>query len=259
MTVRTALQNWLQGPHRSYGEGLALFNLLADTQARQKYQAFFSEVSDCLSGDIHYQMLADKLARISRESRCNPSFMSVILEQVFPYQSYPASSPVPSKSASPQPSGLHVSTSYDDLPSDLKPVYDEIRSITPLYAKLHSELSAAADDSSRKELAERLCELDDRRRKLWDRLDAWADGRPYEISDSEPVVKPSYSEDSVLCGLQLAQRKKRLLDNIRTSKMSITRFEKSGKTEQLAKARRRLSAYEEELDNLLRTIADAEA
>lgn len=259
MTVRQTLQQWLQGPRRTYGEGLALFRLLAPESMRRRYLAYF-ETRDGQQ-DVRMSLLVDKLSRISRELRLNPQLQRDTLDSEFipvtpkspKTSAKPAAKPV-TASVSDTLSGIRITTSYDSLPDSMRKVYDEIREITPLYAKLHSRLSECTTDSERKDTADELCRLDDRRRHLWDTLDSWAKGTPIETD--EP--RPQYSDDGIVSGLQMAARRKRLRDNIRYSHLVLGKARKSGDEKAVRAAESRLAAYRQELDTLERQIADAE-
>lgn len=256
MTVRQTLQQWLQGPRRTYGEGLALFRLLAPESMRRRYLAYF-ETRDGQQ-DVRMSLLVDKLSRISREIRLNPQLQRETLDSEFipitpKVSAKPATKPV-TASVTDTLSGIRITTSYDSLPDSMRKVYDEIREITPLYAKLHSRLSECTNDLERKDTADELCRLDDRRRHLWDTLDSWAKGTPIETE--EP--RPQYSDDGIVSGLQMAARRKRLRDNIRYSRLVLGKARKSGDENAVRAAESRLAAYLQELDTLERQIADAE-
>lgn len=257
MTVRQSLNQWLQGPRRTYSEGLALFRLLAPQAMRKRYLDYF-ESRDSGQQDIRMSLLVDKLSRIAREQRLNPELNRSVLDSAFTpaKTAKPAASPAPRQDSpvTDTLTGIRITTSYDSLPEDMRRVYDEIREITPLYAKLHSHLSECATDEERKDTAEELCRLDDRRRQLWDTLDAWAKGTPVE-----PVQqRPRYSPDSLLSGLEMAARRKRLKDNVRYSKMVLGKARKNGDEAAATAIQQRLDAYLLELDDLERRIADAE-
>ncbi len=202
-------------------------------------------------------LLVDKLSRIGREIRLNPDLRRDILDSPFPSETdkeVQATAPSQKTSEGGEMSGVRIVTTPENLPRDLRAAWDEIREITPLYAKLHSALSAAESDEERKETADELCRLDDRRRSLWDKIDSWASGK--ELRSDEP--RPEYSSDVMLSGLQMAARRKRLKDNIRTAQLSVTKYTNNGNEASLRKDRERLGRYQAELDSLERMIADAE-
>ena len=262
MTVRQALTIWLQGPRRLYGEGLELFRLLSSQQMKVRYLAYFEEVrtSDCT--DVHLNILVDKLSRIMRDIRITPALMKDVLDSPFTYTSQQPASPEKTEVILPTDPDIPLARqaekpSFDaaSLPSEQRQWYGRIRDIVPLMAKLHADLSSATSDEERKRIADDLCSLDDERRKLWDLLDSWKERTGKTLTD-EP--DRSYSDNGTVRGLEMARRRKRLKDNIRTTKMSIARFEKNGQTEAMQHAKERLEHYISELDTLERMIADEE-
>lgn len=257
MTVKQALLNWLQGPRRTYAEGLALFGLIADNASKVRFIPFFREEMSPAPNDIHINLLVDKLSRFGREIRVNPQYRSEVMSSEFvfsPSEHTSTAERQPVSAAShPAPSGVRF-TYPSGLPDSLRDSYDRIREITPQYARLHADLGNATSDDERKDLANRLCALDDERRRLWDKLDSWAK----ESGVKTEIPRPSYSRDEVLSGLEMAARRKRLKDNIRTARLSVARFTKNGPQSSLHRAEARLESYMSELDDLERRIADAQ-
>lgn len=267
MKIGQALLQWLQSPRRSYAEGVELFKVLAPKEIKDRFLNWFQSAPSGISGtDMHITLLIDKLSRINREMIANPVKYSSISSKEFDFQqkSAPAAGASPAaaapvKSSSVKSSSGKSSSGKQDLPASLQPAYDRIREITPLYAKLHSELSAAADDAERKALAQQLCDLDDERRRLWAKIDARNKDSKVELS--EP--RPEYSDNSLLRGLQIERSIKRTRDNIGTAKASIARFEKEPASEKrdakLAAAVARKQMLETTLDELLREKAEIES
>lgn len=262
MKISQALLQWLQSPRRSYAEGVELFKVLAPKEIKDRFLNWFQSAPSGISGtDMHITLLIDKLSRINREMIANPVKYSSISSKEFDFQqkSAPAASASPVAAAPVKSSSVKSSSGKRDLPSSLQPAYDRIREITPLYAKLHSELSAASDDAERKALAQQLCDLDDERRRLWAKIDAWNKDSKVELS--EP--RPEYSDNSLLRGLQIERSIKRTRDNIGTARASIARFEKEPASEKrdakLAAAVARKQMLETALDELLREKAEIES
>lgn len=257
MKISQALLQWLQSPRRSYAEGVELFKVLAPKEIKDRFLNWFQSAPSGISGtDMHITLLIDKLSRINREMIANPVKYSSISSKEFDFQQKAA----PAAGASPVAAApVKSSSGKKDLPASLQPAYDRIREITPLYAKLHSELSAAADDAERKALAQQLCDLDDERRRLWAKIDAWNNNSKAELS--EP--RPEYSDNSLLRGLQIERSIKRTRDNIGTAKASIARFEKEPASEKrdakLAAAVAKKQMLETVLDELLREKAEIES
>lgn len=130
------------------------------------------------------------------------------------------------------------------MPPHVRKCYARIKEIVPLYASLHADIcSAATSDSERKKLADQLCDLDDERRQLWDKIDEWSEGKKTEL---EPE-RPKYSDDPVVRGFEYARAVKRLKENIRNSRASAEKAKQDGRTVVYENALRRIEGYEKEL------------
>jgi chromosome segregation ATPase len=144
-------------------------------------------------------------------------------------------------------SGLKV-VKYDDLPKDIKALYDRTKEIVPLMAKIHSEFSDPnLTDADRKARAQELCTLDDERRSIWDKIDAWSEGKDCVL---DAPKEAAFSNDPLVRGMQISKRMTRLEENIVRTGKSIEGHVKSGKKNLEAKSRTRLAAYERELAEL---------
>lgn len=259
MRVREVLNAWLQGSRRSYAEGLALFDMLADPSMKERYGRYLHEVDDAACTDIHYNMLKGKLGFISRTIQCNPlPYRDTLLTEFVTKQA-----PVARQSSTRQSSataekvrierpghGIRI-VDYPDLPEKQRAEYDRIKQLVPIKAKLHSELSAVPEEEAGG-IADELCKVDDELRALWDDLDAWADGHQSETTktpDGSPVSE----------GLELARREKKLRDNIRTNRALVEKYESENNAAKAEAARRRLAKYEQEMEELKKKISDEEA
>ena len=144
---------------------------------------------------------------------------------------------------------------YDNLPEDIKKLYDRVKAITPLMASLHADISVEEiHPNTRKSLAKKLCDLDDERRLAWDAIDAWSEGKKVE-----PTLEAnSFSDDVLAKGMQIARRMERLKENINRAKESA---EKADRETIKESALKRIEKYEKELAELqaLVTPADEQA
>ena len=130
------------------------------------------------------------------------------------------------------------------MPPSIRKVYDRIKEIVPLYARLHADISHAdISNDERQKLAKQLCDLDDERRRLWGRIDAWSEGKKVELE----AERPQYSEDPVVRGYEYARAVRRLKDNIRNSQKAADKAKKDGRTVVYENAMRRIEGYEQEL------------
>ena len=133
---------------------------------------------------------------------------------------------------------------YDNLPEDIKKLYDRVKAITPLMASLHADISVEEiHPNTRKSLAKKLCDLDDERRLAWDAIDVWSEGKTVE-----PTLEAnSFSDDVLAKGMQIARRMERLKENINRAKESAGNADRETIKESALK---RIEKYEKELAEL---------
>lgn len=148
--------------------------------------------------------------------------------------------------------GVKIVTEESLTPA-LRKYYNRIKEIAPLYASLHNDVANPdIPTEERQALAEQLCKLDDERRELWGKIDAWAEGKGTLELEAE---RPVFSENTVVRGIEIARRMKRLKENIANSKASAERAEKDGKKTVYANAVARVEKYEAELAELEKEIS----
>lgn len=145
--------------------------------------------------------------------------------------------------------GAKIAT-YSSLPDNIRTIFDEVRQITPLYAALFTEMqNEALTPEQRKPIADQVHELWSRRAKLWDQIDAWAEGKQIQLK-TEVQKTEELPADQLLKGMQIANRIERLRENIRRTETSIAQHEKNGKLNLRQKAEQRLAYYKRELAEL---------
>ena len=139
--------------------------------------------------------------------------------------------------------GLSI-VQYDNLPDDIKKLYDRVKVITPLMASLHADISVEAlNVNTRKTLVKKLCDLDDERRTAWDGIDAWSEGKTVE-----PILEVNaYSDDTLVKGMQMARRMIQLKENIKCSQETV---DKADRETIKLNALSRIANYEIELAEL---------
>ena len=145
--------------------------------------------------------------------------------------------------------GAKIAT-YSSLPDNIRTIFDEVRQITPLYAALFTEMqNEALTPEQRKPIADQVQELWTRRAKLWDQIDAWAEGKQIQLK-TEVQKTEELPADQLLKGMQIANRIERLRENIRRTETSIAQHKKNGKLNLQQKAEQRLADYKRELAEL---------
>lgn len=150
-----------------------------------------------------------------------------------------------------QAPGVKVVTEAS-LPPSLRKAHNRIRQIAPLYASLHADIAnPATPDDERKKLADRLCALDDERRKLWKQIDDWSEGRAVTGDQLRAV---SDVENDMVRGYEIARQMKRLRQNIANSRMAAEKAKADGRQTVYENALQRIERYEAELQELQNAI-----
>ena len=140
-----------------------------------------------------------------------------------------------------------------DMPENLQKLYARIQEITPLMAKLHSEISVESiSEKLRAKLRKQLCELDDERRANWDAINDWSEGKTVEVPEVKEVL--SYNADPLVAGAQMLRRVDRLTENIKRSQDVADGTDKETIK---ANALKRIEAYNVELEELKAKLTPA--
>lgn len=143
---------------------------------------------------------------------------------------------------------------YSSLPDSIRPMFDRVREITPLYASLFTEMqNESLTPEQREPIAKQVYDLWAERAGLWNQIDAWAEGKKVELKVEEKRTA-ELPADQVIQGMQIANRIERLKENIRRTQASITSHEKNGKMNLKQKAQQRLEDYQKELAELETTV-----
>lgn len=258
MNVKEALIKWVNGPKRIYADGVRLFELLASDMLKNRYLAYFRSVSITHGNDPHFTMLLDRLSRILQQVKVSPNAFPALGASFAVSENYAPSASVPqtnSVGSQSEQSGTIVLTAKD-LPKNEAGYYARIQEIFPLVGSLHAQLAdESLTDNERKDIADEIVSLDSERRSLWDKIDNFLLGRPSDLKE----VRPEYSDNQFVRGLQMASRIKKVKDNIGKTKGSITKFTNEGNEKALANAQARLERYERELAQLEAEVANAES
>lgn len=146
-----------------------------------------------------------------------------------------------------QTPGVKVVTEAS-LPPELRKAHKRIRQIAPLYASLHADIAnPATPDDERKKLADRLCTLDDERRKLWKQIDDWSEGKAVT---GDKLRATSDADNDMVRGYEIARQMKRLRQNIANSRMAAEKAKADGRQTVYENALQRIERYDAELQEL---------
>lgn len=234
--MKEQITAWLQSGG-TYAAGLELFDALARPVDKDRCQTYLHGGTD----GVRRAMLEGELHRILHGLRNEP-------------QLYDAETSTTASTQHSTPEiGIHIAK-YTDLPADMQAKYDRLKQIAPLIGSLHADLTRTDIDGDKRKLtAQELCQLDDERRKLWQQLDAWAEGQTKEAAPTTQQSTPSTqqptstTEVSAEDELQLWRRDKRLRDNVRAARQTIEAQEgKEGCEGTVARAKERLARYTKE-------------
>lgn len=151
-----------------------------------------------------------------------------------------------------QSPGVKIVTEESLTPA-LRKAYARIKEIVPLYASLHADIANSdIPAEERQPMAEELCQLDDERRKLWKQIDDWSEGKgSLELAEK----RPTFSDNTIVRGIEIARQIKRLKSNITNSRIAAEKAEKEGRKVVQDNALSRIAGYEQELATLEVEIA----
>lgn len=254
--MKKKIVSWLQGGG-TYAAGLELFDTLARPADSDRCRDYLHGGTD----PVRRAMLEGELRRILRGLRDEPQLYGQQQQNPAPATRHPTPATQNATPATPEV-GIHIAR-YADLPPEQQAWYDRLREIAPLIGSLHADLTRAeADNSARRQTAAELCRLDDERRRLWQQLDAWAEGQQQEpepaTENATPDTQhltPSLAEEQ----LQLLRRRKRLQDNILTARRTVGRWQgKEGGEGYAARATARLESYRKELEQVQTRLREIE-
>lgn len=232
--MKEQITAWLQSGGE-YAAGLELFDALARPVDIDRCQTYLHGGTD----GVRRAMLEGELRRILHGLRNEP--------QLYGVETSTSAAP---NTQHPTPEiGIHIAK-YSDLPADMQAKYDRLKQIAPLIGSLHADLTRTDIDGDKRKLtAQELCQLDDERRKLWQQLDAWAEGQTKEEKPAPTTQQPAAATTDVSAEdeLQLWRRDKRLRDNVRAARQTIeAQGGKEGCEGTVARAKERLARYTKE-------------
>ena len=143
---------------------------------------------------------------------------------------------------------------YSSLPDNIRPMFDRVREITPLYASLFTEMqNESLTPEQREAIATKVYALWIERAGLWDQIDLWAEGKKVELKVEEKRTE-ELPTDQVIRGMKMANRIERLKENIRRTEVSVINHDKNGKLNLKQKAEQRLEGYKQELAELEKNV-----
>lgn len=237
------INSWLENRKRSYKEGLEIFNALANKSQKDTFSEFLNNVDDAenvnaFDAEGKFGILINQITMIQKRVQYSPEdFKSVQIKSL------------ESKAKNETPLVELKAISIDELPEDFEVDRIRLKELIPLMAKLHAEMSdeKIADDK-RAGILEDLVSLDNERRAIWNRIDAFANGENLEVAKSEDETKVESNMVSVGAGIQ--QRITLLKGYVTRANNSITKYTGEGKQNKVDEFTEKLAAYNSELEKL---------
>lgn len=200
MKAKTRLAIWLGSKKKDYREGLQIYKDLAVNVERIR---FFDTVAP---SNMHINMLRNDLYRYARVHKVKPmspaeaakkqeaadsAFQQLITKQKPKPKPTAAEKVVESRRVE---IVKNDKVNYDDLPGDLKAVYDQFKGLYEQYDLKRAQMNALPETAEynrqRKELAGDVIGLRNTIRANWDEIDKWATGSEAQKNDEQPK-KPS--------------------------------------------------------------------
>ena len=200
MNSKTRLAAWLGSKHKDYREGLSVFK---DLGINPDKIAFFSVSKH---GTIHMNMLTNELVRYARVNQIRPANQKRLQEieqkkketlKEITARKKPLTSARPGLSNLEGKVRIEIlnnpKISYEQLPEELKIVYDEFKSLYQNYETKRGELMEIPESpdksGERKILAIEVVHLKQNIRKNWDRIDSWWNSREMkETGEKQPAI-----------------------------------------------------------------------
>lgn len=259
------LSKWLQNPKRTYADGIDLLK-----QCKHPKLAFFQQVSDPKPDDYHFRLLVSILQNEARKRGQKPAAKEEI--PVIKVTTLPAKTgkKASAKSADPpKPDPTRDTTDNKsfriadldlidirELPENLAKDYKDIKTLMPEIGKLHTELKSAKTDEKRKEIAEAVTALEEKRTSLWAGINEWYKTKTEEekAKAEEPLTDEA---EKARIASEAAEKAIARSKRIDTLKINISRAQKEIDSKKLTPAKvksreEKIVLWQQELDDLLK-------
>jgi hypothetical protein len=170
MTTNQRLSAWLHSKGKDYPEGVSIFNELCNDRTLAK---FFNTSAPA---KIHRSILLRKLEKYGRINKITPAPLPEVKKEVAKAALKVQQLPVKGKIERPKIDKNPV-VKYDDLPVNLRLLFDENGKMMTEMKSFHAELKQLKDDESAQErrqlLAEEILKRQKTTRENWDVIDTW--------------------------------------------------------------------------------------
>jgi hypothetical protein len=234
-----SIKQWLQSG--DYKTGVALLEVI---KPKHQNLALFKSVDNSKPGDMHFDILRNKLELEMYDLGSHLSVDAKTEETVKPL--IQTLEPVTTASGAKILKASEINET--DLPYELKIVFARTKELTPLIARIHTELADEGLDAEKAaNLTTELLALDDERARCWEKLDAWAENRDEILIEDDSTDET----DPVKKGVEIAKRIERLKENISRTQKAI---ETNDRPNIKARNEAKLKAYQDELAELQKIV-----
>src|SRR5690606_17795705 len=94
-------------------------------------------------------------------------------------------------------SNVNISA-LNQLPPNFSPAVTRLKELVPYMAKVHADMAAEIADDKRKLLRIQLVELDDERRRIWERIDNYLQGNGQQESIDKSAEEKEVEENMLI-------------------------------------------------------------
>jgi hypothetical protein len=271
------IRKWLNNPKRKYSEGLNYFNLFASQKQKDSFGQFLNGVDvDNIAqydADGRFPLLINQVVFCERRIKSSPEmFIQSTAEDPksdkSPVKRAPAinlkgttggTDKLPAFTAIGRitapaaeigtSSNVNISA-LNQLPPNFSPAVTRLKELVPYMAKVHADMAAEIADDKRKLLRIQLVELDDERRRIWERIDNYLQGNGQQESIDKSAEEKEVEENMLILGRDMARRIGQLRGYITRNQNSFNKFSKSGDKKKAASAKAKVEQYTKELNQL---------
>ena len=172
------ITQWLAAPDKDYQAGLKLLKRLSP---ENKKMQFLASRTSATVGSLHFNIMVQEVKYAFRIHLANSTLDKV--------QSPPKPIVAGPLDTTKRKFVFNDIVDVKALPPELQKLYFRNQEITRSLAGLHQELKAAASNSRRKEIAEKISALNQERITNWKQLDEFSEGirSPEGIKSNTPV------------------------------------------------------------------------
>jgi len=245
MSLQT-LQTWLNTENKNFEEGVKLYELYKITK---KHDQFFKAAISAGPTSLHFKILITQLQKAVYRLKTNQQEENKSAQQTKVSQPVaPEFTQISGKKSVRIDDNPYIRV--EDLPEDLQLKYKENKTLYKDMAGIHAEMKQAKTNQERKELAEKLKQVEEKQTANWKKIDTW-----YKNNKNSDLITPSSSEiKQVLAWQKKLERNEKT--NIKRWEEKLEKAKQKGYTRQIQRAEAKLKHYKEESEKLRKAIEE---